>query len=74
MAQMSSTKHSEMLANLDSAGAKRTDSKRLRSEAAEVLKREIPRAAAAGIPITEIAKRTNMTRKAVYDVLEQARR
>lgn len=74
MAQVSSSKQPEMLADLDRAGAKRTDSKRLRTEAAEILKREIPRAAAAGVPITEIARRTNMTRKAVYDVLEQTRR
>jgi hypothetical protein len=63
MADVSSTKHS-----LDEAGAKRAQSKQLREEAAEILEREIPNAIAAGIPIAEIARRANMTRKAVYDL------
>jgi hypothetical protein len=56
---------------LAGAGKKRRDARDLRTEARESLKASIPKAVATGIPITEIAVLSAMTRRSVYDLLEE---
>ncbi|HEX7298232.1 MAG TPA: hypothetical protein VF257_04440 [Solirubrobacteraceae bacterium] len=66
MSKVSTTRHLELLAQLDEIGVKRREHLRLRAEAAELANRWVPEAIRAGVPIAEIARRAHLTRASVY--------
>lgn len=68
MVKVSSTRHIKIQADLDRIGELRRESKRLRTEAAELAEKTIPAAIQAKLSVTEIARRAGYTRKAIYDI------
>ena len=63
--------HKRTLDRLRQAGELRAESEELRQKAATILKAEVPRAAKAGMPVTEIAKLTGLSRRHVYNLLQR---
>jgi DNA invertase Pin-like site-specific DNA recombinase len=59
---------------LEDAARQREDAQRRRHEATRRLAEVVPRAHAAGMPVTEIAELTGLSRRAVYDLLARNRR
>lgn len=57
---------------LDAIGDKRRKHKRLRTEARDEACRVVPLAVEAEVPISEIARRTDMGRDSVYAILREA--
>jgi len=57
---------------LSDQGAKRRQAKQLRADAARELARLVPQARAQGISIVEIAARADLSRPAVYTLLDAA--
>lgn len=58
---------------LSAVGVKRRESKRLRAEAARDLAVLAPRARAAGLKFEEISELADLSRPAIYAILERSR-
>lgn len=58
----------DLRAKLADAGARRTAAMTAKAQASSELAKLIPRAARAGVPPTEIAQLTGMSRQGVYEL------